>query len=52
MSASMNKIAYSGRRFRAFLFLLLFVPLSPLHAQDSKENADFKLAVNLFNDRM
>ncbi len=32
--------------------LALLSLVSPLLAQDSRENADFKLAVNLFNDRM
>ncbi len=31
---------------------MLLTVVFPLIAQDSKENADFKLAVNLYNDRM
>ena len=39
------------------LFLYLFLTLSSLgvsvfHAQSSKENADFKLALNLYNDKL
>jgi TolA-binding protein len=45
-----------GRRSGAFPFALLWTLVvlccGPLQAQDSKENADFKLAVNLYNDRM
>lgn len=38
-------------RFRLSLFALLVLALSiPLRAQDTRENADFKLAVNLYND--
>ena len=37
-------------------FILIFSFLSvlsfPVLAQDSKENADFKLAVNLYNDKL
>ena len=37
-------------------FILIFSILSvlsfPVLAQDSKENADFKLAVNLYNDKL
>ena len=35
---------------RAFLAVLVLV--SPALSQDSKENADFKLAVNLYNDKL
>ena len=35
-----------------FLILLAFILCRPSSAQDSKENADFKLAVNLYNDKM
>ncbi len=35
-----------------FLILLAFILFRPSSAQDSKENADFKLAVNLYNDKM
>ena len=33
------------------LFILLFIAI-PALSQDSKENADFKLALNLYNDKM
>ncbi len=35
-----------------FLIFLSFFLFRPSSAQDSKENADFKLAVNLYNDKM
>jgi TolA-binding protein len=35
-----------------FFILLVFIVFRPSSAQDSKENADFKLAVNLYNDKM
>lgn len=38
--------------FLAVLCCLLFALSSPLGAQTDKENADFKLAVNLYNDGM
>ena len=34
------------------IFSLLILFFDPTIAQDSKENADFKLAVNLFNDKL
>ena len=34
------------------IFFLLPAPRSPLLAQDSRENADFKLAVGLYSDAM
>ena len=34
------------------IFSLLSLVLGSLFAQDSKENADFKLAVNLYNDKL
>ncbi len=37
---------------RLKLFILLFLFSCPVFAQDSKENADFKLAVNLYDDKM
>lgn len=58
MSSSTNTIGNAGRPARAIarpilLILLAFtLPILPAFPQDSKENADFKLAVNLFNDRM
>ena len=40
-------------KHRTFLLLVLFVPwFSIAIAQDTKENADFKLAVNLYNDKL
>ncbi|HLF13300.1 MAG TPA: tetratricopeptide repeat protein [Bacteroidota bacterium] len=42
----------AGRRRSVLLLLMIFTIVLPLSAQDSKENADFKLAINLFNDRM
>src|SRR3989339_1618185 len=38
---------------RYHLFLILSIVVwSPLVAQDTRENADFKLAVNLYNDKL
>ncbi|MCU0411921.1 MAG: tetratricopeptide repeat protein, partial [Bacteroidetes bacterium] len=37
---------------RLVLLFLLSLLIVPAFAQDSKENADFKLAVNLFNDKL
>ncbi|RPI05626.1 MAG: outer membrane protein assembly factor BamD [Ignavibacteriae bacterium] len=34
------------------IFALLFPLAAPVRAQDSKENADFKLAVNLYRDKL
>ncbi len=34
------------------LFILLFLFACPVFTQDSEENANFKLAVNLYNDKM
>ena len=42
----------TGRRLPVLLFLTIFTIIAPVAAQESKENADYKLAVNLFNDRM
>ena len=40
-------------RFRLLSLCCLLALLAlPLHAQDTKENSDFKLAVNLYNDGM
>jgi TolA-binding protein len=40
-------------KHRTFLFLVLFIPFFFVAlAQDTKENADFKLAVNLYNDKL
>ncbi|MFN0156863.1 MAG: tetratricopeptide repeat protein [Bacteroidota bacterium] len=33
-------------------FVLLAIACHPLSAQNSKENADFKLAINLYNDKL
>ena len=38
------------KRRLAILSVALFFSLQPLFPQDSKENADFKLALNLYND--
>jgi TolA-binding protein len=38
-------------RFLVFLAVTSLLPTT-IHAQDSKENSDFKLAVNLYNDKM
>src|SRR5258707_317853 len=43
----------SALRFLLFALCSLLSALSsPLSAQDSRENADFKLAVGLYNDKM
>src|SRR3989304_1413951 len=45
---------FGGRpqRWLVAIMLLQIVPFLPSRAQDSRENADFNLAINLFNDRM
>jgi tetratricopeptide (TPR) repeat protein len=37
---------------RILVLFFLFLTAIPVLAQDSKENADFKLALNLYNDKM
>jgi len=39
-------------RILQFFLILAAISVTPLYAQDSKENAEFKLAVGLYNDGM
>lgn len=52
MTPHARKPGRAVRRFPPLSALLMLLLFSPLTAQESKENADFKLAVNLYNDRM
>lgn len=39
-------------RYHLFLLILFIISCSPLLSQDTRENADFKLAINLYNDKL
>lgn len=39
-------------KYSIFLLILGHFPLLQLQGQDTKENADFKLAINLYNDKL